>query len=72
MTNLVNSNDYTWRIYPEKMDDAHCIMEIDENNFKSIVATRDIKSGELLMIEHCLTAPMTTCMFIISHNEYFI
>jgi|SRR5271154_2589415 len=42
----------------------------DENNYKSIRTTDDVKLGELLIIEHTFTNDPHICVSIIAHNEY--
>lgn len=42
----------------------------ENNNYKSVVATRNIKTGELLLIEHACATQLATLFAIVAHNEY--
>jgi hypothetical protein len=59
------SNNYVHTIY------THPLITVqDINNYKLVVATGDIKAGELLMLEHVFAAKNQLCMTAIAHNEY--
>lgn len=58
-------DEYTADVYR-----SPAIVIQDENNFKSIKAVEDIKSGELLLIEHAYSNIPGACKLIIQYNEY--
>ncbi|XWV26599.1 SET domain-containing protein-lysine N-methyltransferase [Tupanvirus soda lake] len=61
---IVEYNDYAALIY------KHPDIELqDVNNFRSVRATRNIKTGELLILEHVFSAKSATCHLAIENNE---
>ncbi|AYV85706.1 MAG: hypothetical protein Satyrvirus32_6 [Satyrvirus sp.] len=58
-------NEYIFLVYKNPGIDT-----CEQNNYKYVVANRDILHGELLLIEHVLIADNNTCFSIIKNNEY--
>jgi hypothetical protein len=58
-------NIYTRTVYQNES------VDIDTNNdYKSMKATNDIKSGDLLIIEHVFTGTINTCRLVVRENLY--
>lgn len=64
MTEIEDHSDYSVLVY--KHNDLELVYE---NNFKRIVTTNDIKSGQLLALEHVYAAKPEICCRIIENNE---
>ncbi|XWV25338.1 hypothetical protein QJ856_gp0432 [Tupanvirus deep ocean] len=63
-SDIVEYNDYAALIY------KHPNIEVcDINNFRSIRATQNIKTGEMLLLEHVFSAKSATCHLAIENNE---
>jgi hypothetical protein len=62
-TNIEDFSDYSAIIYKHPNIEA-----CDVNNYKSIVATKDIKFGELLLLEHVFAAKTPICFMVIENN----
>ncbi|MEM0354220.1 MAG: SET domain-containing protein-lysine N-methyltransferase [Thermoplasmata archaeon] len=63
--NLAPSDEYMTVVY------KHPAMTIcEENNFKYVKVTEDIKFGELLLVEHVYASESHICYMIVRYNEY--
>ncbi|ADO18061.1 putative SET domain-containing protein [Acanthamoeba castellanii mimivirus] len=60
-----SSNEYIQVIYQNPN-----IYEHEENNFKSVFTKSEIKSGQLILLEHVLVNDSTNSYLIIENNEY--
>jgi hypothetical protein len=58
----IQQSDVTQENYPFVVD--------INNNYKSMKATNDIKSGDLLIIEHVFTGTINTCRLVVRENLY--
>ena len=64
-TNKIPYNFYTYPIYL-----SNYIKIETKNNYKSLIAAKDIEPDTLLLIEHLISLPVNEAILLVANNEY--